>query len=40
MSHTSGDIPVLVGHIQMPPTYYYTLIETFLGKCLKRLANM
>jgi len=37
ISHSSGDIRLLVGHLQSPPTYYYTLIETLLGKCLKRL---
>ena len=40
ISHSSGDIPLLVGYLQIPPTNYYTLIEKVLEKCMKRLREM
>jgi hypothetical protein len=40
ISHSSEDIPLLVGHPQIPPTNYYTFMEAYLEKYLKLLPGM
>jgi len=40
LHHSSGDTPLLVGHLQISPTNYYTLIEIFLDKWLQRLPKL
>ena len=38
--HRSEDILLLVGHRQIPTKNHSTLIENFLGKCLKQVPEM
>jgi len=40
ISHSSGDIPLIVCQLRMQPKNYYTPIETLFGKCLKLLPEM